>query len=139
VDRSDLSTFSAAKDKQAIESKKKTTTMRIMEISIKISVTATHIANASPFPNSSPIALALRDMGYEKASVTFYQASFGGKGCPSCGARKGAGRNKVNSTSIRFSLSQENAPKVAKWQELGFKNKSDFINTCISVFMASLK
>jgi len=55
------------------------------------------------------------------------------------GARKGAGRNQVNSTSIRFSLSQENAPKVARWQELGFKNKSDFINTCISVFMASLK
>ena len=56
------------------------------------------------------------------------------------GARKGAGRNvTTNSTSTRFSLSEENAQKVGKWKELGFKNKSEFINTCISVFVEALK
>jgi hypothetical protein len=61
------------------------------------------------------------------------------KGIGRGGARKGAGRNvSTNSTSIRFSLSEENAPKVAKWQELGFNNKSEFINTCISVFVEAL-
>jgi hypothetical protein len=37
---------------------------------IKVTVTAAHIDAAKPYPNSSPIALALRDLGYEDACVT---------------------------------------------------------------------
>lgn len=37
---------------------------------IKVSVTKEHIAAAKPYPNSSPIALALKDMGYLDACVT---------------------------------------------------------------------
>lgn len=39
-------------------------------MSIKVSVTAAHIAAAKPYPNSSPIALALREIGYLDACVT---------------------------------------------------------------------
>ena len=46
---------------------------------IKVSVTAAHIAAAKPYPNSSPIALALRDLGYQRVSVSLYQASIDGK------------------------------------------------------------
>jgi hypothetical protein len=37
---------------------------------IKVTVTLDHIAAAKPMPNSSPIALALHEMGYENATVT---------------------------------------------------------------------
>jgi hypothetical protein len=46
---------------------------------IKVTVTAAHIAAAKPYPNSSPIALALRDLGYQRISVSLYQASIDGK------------------------------------------------------------
>lgn len=37
---------------------------------MKVSVTASHIASAKPTPSESPIALALREMGYLDATVT---------------------------------------------------------------------
>lgn len=43
---------------------------------MKLSVTIEHIRAAKPMPNSSPIALALREMGYENASVTHRYAYF---------------------------------------------------------------
>lgn len=55
------------------------------------------------------------------------------------GARNKSGRKEINSISTRFSLHEANVPKLAKWKELGFKNKSDFINICISVFVESIK
>lgn len=44
---------------------------------LKVLITATHIATATPHPNSSPIALALREMGYLDATVTHRFACFG--------------------------------------------------------------
>lgn len=44
---------------------------------MKITVTATHIAAATPHSNSSPIALALRELGYLDATVTHRYAYFG--------------------------------------------------------------
>lgn len=41
-----------------------------------IKVTLEHIRAAKPMPNSSPIALALREMGYANASVTHRYAYF---------------------------------------------------------------
>ena len=38
-------------------------------MSIQVSVTAAHIASAEPYPSKSPIALALREMGYADATV----------------------------------------------------------------------
>jgi hypothetical protein len=43
---------------------------------IKVTVTAAHIAAAKPMPNSSPIALALREMGCQDATVTHRYAYF---------------------------------------------------------------
>lgn len=43
----------------------------------KITITATHFAAATPHPNTSPIALALREMGYLDATVTHHFAYFG--------------------------------------------------------------
>ena len=41
---------------------------------IQVSVTAAHIANAEPYPSKSPIALALRELGYLNATVTHHLA-----------------------------------------------------------------
>lgn len=41
---------------------------------MEISVTAAHIASAEPYPSKSPIALALREMGYANATVTHHFA-----------------------------------------------------------------
>jgi hypothetical protein len=46
---------------------------------IKVTVTAAHIADAKPYPNSSPIALALRDLGFGDACVTKSYAYCGDK------------------------------------------------------------
>lgn len=46
-------------------------------MSLKITVTAEHIQNAKPLPNSSPIALALRELGHEDATVGRSYACFG--------------------------------------------------------------
>ena len=46
---------------------------------ITVSVTAAHIANAEPYPHKSPIALALRDLGFADASATKQYAYFGNK------------------------------------------------------------
>ena len=43
---------------------------------MKVLVTLEHIRAAKPMPNSSPIALALHEMGYENASVTHRYAYF---------------------------------------------------------------
>lgn len=43
-----------------------------------VSVTADHIAAATPHPNTSPVALALREMGYTDATVGRYYAAFNG-------------------------------------------------------------
>ena len=43
-------------------------------MSIQVSVTAAHIASAEPYPSKSPIALALREMGYADATVTHHFA-----------------------------------------------------------------
>lgn len=43
---------------------------------MKLSVTIEHIRAAKPYPYSSPVALALREMGYENASVTHRYAYF---------------------------------------------------------------
>jgi hypothetical protein len=45
---------------------------------IKVVVTAAHIA-AAKYPSNSPLALALRDLGYQRVSVSLYQASIDGK------------------------------------------------------------
>jgi hypothetical protein len=45
---------------------------------IKVVVTAAHIA-AAKYPSKSPLALALRDLGYQRVSVSLYQASIDGK------------------------------------------------------------
>lgn len=45
---------------------------------MQVKVTKTHIAAAKPLPNSSPIALALREMGYQDASATHRFAYFNG-------------------------------------------------------------
>jgi hypothetical protein len=47
-----------------------------------ISITSAHITAAEPFPNKSPIALALREMGFVDASVTHHYAYFGDKAYP---------------------------------------------------------
>lgn len=47
---------------------------------MKVTVTKTHIAAAKPLPNSSLIALALREMKYQDASATHRFAYF------NCGA-----------------------------------------------------
>jgi hypothetical protein len=46
---------------------------------IKVTVTAAHIAAAKPYPNSSPIALALRESGYADACATKQFAYCGDK------------------------------------------------------------
>jgi hypothetical protein len=51
-------------------------------MSIKVSVQAVHIANAKPYPNLSPTALALRDMGYADATVTHHYAYFNNEAYP---------------------------------------------------------
>ncbi len=43
---------------------------------MKISITAAHIATAEPYPSKSPIALALREMGYQDATVGRYYVAF---------------------------------------------------------------
>lgn len=45
---------------------------------MKITVTKKHISAAKPLPYSSPIALALQELGYENAIATQRQTSFGG-------------------------------------------------------------
>jgi hypothetical protein len=45
---------------------------------IKVTITAAHIA-AAMYPSNSPLALALREMGYQRVSVSLYQASIDGK------------------------------------------------------------
>jgi hypothetical protein len=45
---------------------------------IKVSVTAAHIA-AAKYPSKSPLALALREMGYADAHVTQHLAYIGNK------------------------------------------------------------
>ena len=45
---------------------------------IKVSVTDAHIADAK-YPSKSPLALALREMGHQRISVSLYQASIDGK------------------------------------------------------------
>jgi hypothetical protein len=50
-----------------------------MTQSIQVSITAAHIADAKPYPNSSPIALALRDSGYLDACATKQYAYCGDK------------------------------------------------------------
>jgi hypothetical protein len=46
---------------------------------MRISVKEQHISSAKPYPSLSPVALAIREMGFEDVNVTHYKASFDGK------------------------------------------------------------